>query len=429
MTPDEARHRFGDTTYVLPVRRSTPVADDQDLTSYLAWLARRMPVIVVDGSPPEIYAQHHQRWSHLVRHISPVSSAPNGKVAGVCDGVYAASTAYVVIADDDVRYDDDSLTAVVGLLSRHQAVIPQNYFQPSRWHTHWDTGRTLLNRAVGHDYAGTVALTRSDFVETGGYCGAVLFENLELARTLRAAGLSVCDAPGIYVARRPPTARQFLAQRTRQAYDSHAQPLRFLVELGLLPAVVASRQSPGRLAALAALVFVMAEVGRRRAGGTAVWTARAPLWAPAWVLERSVTSWAALLLGRRGGVRYHGKRLKVAAHRQDQLHSGRCPERSCSCELPRDTPSRVPTASRHHLQLIECRDGPILVRGATSVRDKNNAVHPITRPLAALCRCGKSSRHPWCDGTHKLLAAQPAHGGVVFNVQGLQVCEGATTDD
>lgn len=48
-------------------------------------------------------------------------------------------------------------------------------------------------------------------------------------------------------------------------------------------------------------------------------------------------------------------------------------------------------------------DGPMLLRGAASVKDAEGRVHPIDRPVVALCRCDKSSRLPWCDGTHKVI--------------------------
>lgn len=47
--------------------------------------------------------------------------------------------------------------------------------------------------------------------------------------------------------------------------------------------------------------------------------------------------------------------------------------------------------------------GPALVRGATSVRDDDGNVHPVTRPVVGVCMCGKSQRAPWCDGTHKFV--------------------------
>jgi CDGSH-type Zn-finger protein len=48
-----------------------------------------------------------------------------------------------------------------------------------------------------------------------------------------------------------------------------------------------------------------------------------------------------------------------------------------------------------------CPGGPLLVRGAETVRDEAGEEHAVTRPVVALCACGKSSRKPWCDSTHK----------------------------
>ena len=48
-----------------------------------------------------------------------------------------------------------------------------------------------------------------------------------------------------------------------------------------------------------------------------------------------------------------------------------------------------------------CKGGPMLLRGATEVRDEDGAVHPVSRPVVALCRCHRSDRMPWCDSSHK----------------------------
>ena len=148
----------------------------------------------------------------------------------------------------------------------------------------------------------------------GGYDGNVLFENLELSRTVEAAGGREHRDDGLFVRREPPTARQFRGQRVRQAYDSLAQPSRMAAELALLPATLGlaglarSRSRRRRAAGRAGLALglagtvALAERGRRRAGGREVFPATAALWAPVWLAERAVCAW--LALGRRlsGGV-------------------------------------------------------------------------------------------------------------------------------
>ena len=53
-----------------------------------------------------------------------------------------------------------------------------------------------------------------------------------------------------------------------------------------------------------------------------------------------------------------------------------------------------------------CVGGPLLVRGADKVQDETGQEHEVTRPVVALCMCGKSARKPWCDSTHKAIPAR-----------------------
>jgi CDGSH-type Zn-finger protein len=55
------------------------------------------------------------------------------------------------------------------------------------------------------------------------------------------------------------------------------------------------------------------------------------------------------------------------------------------------------------VEVTPCPDGPALVRGASVVRDADGNAHEVTRPVVAVCVCGKSQRAPWCDGTHKVI--------------------------
>ena len=315
-------HAELDVDYVLPLRWSAPdPAGLAELTDYLAGLSRLVRVTVVDGSPAEVYAEHDRRWRQRcpdVVHLPPDPDLDfgNGKVNGIYTGLRRAAGEHVVVADDDVRWSPADLARVPGLLADADLVHPQNVFDPMPWHARWDTARSLLNRAFAADWPGTEALRRSVLVAAGGYDGDTMFDNLELDRTIRAHGGRVLRERGLYVRRRPPTARHFRSQRVRQAYDSAAQPARLAVELALLPATVlaVARRRPGLLAAGAAAAVGLAEVGRRRDGGAAAFPPDTPLWAPLWLAERAVCSWLAVGQRLRGGVRYRDRRLRVAAH-------------------------------------------------------------------------------------------------------------------
>jgi hypothetical protein len=314
-----SEHAAQPITYILPIKSYLPQSEGE-LTAYLRWLSTQAEVIVVDGSAPLVHAQHRAAWGGFVRHVRPAPdlATPMGKVGGVLTGVRLASHERLVIADDDVRYDAPALQRLSRALDDAHVVRPQNYFVPLPlpWHARWDTGRMLLNRLWGGDWPGTLGVRRSILRATDGYDGRAMFENLELVRTVLAAGGTESVPLGLFVARRPSTTRHFWSQRVRQAYDELARPGRLAAQLAVLPlaALGVARFGWPVLAVSAVVVAGAAELGRRRAGGAAVFPMSGSLLAPAWVAERAVCSW--LAVGARvalGGVPYRGTILRHAA--------------------------------------------------------------------------------------------------------------------
>ncbi len=303
-------------TYVVPLRTAAD-ADIDDLASYLTRLSHAVDqVLVVDGSAPEVVAGRRARVGDTVEVLVPDHSTLNGKVANVDTGLRNARNEWVVLADDDVRYEIEQLAAVSSRLAAADVVRPQNYFSSWPWHARFDGARSLLNRMSGGDWPGTLAIRRSTYLRAGGYAGDVLFENFELVRTLlRAGGREAC-ALDLFVARRPPTARHFRGQQIRQAYDEFARPARLCVFLAVLPLTLqAALRRRMRVVATAALaVIAVAEAGRRRAGGAA----RVPGF-----LRARRTGMAALavslFLGSRGGARPRRGPVRRPPHRAGRV--------------------------------------------------------------------------------------------------------------
>lgn len=338
-------------TYVLPIRRWRSAAD-AELAAYLQWLAAEpgIQVVVVDGSSREIFDAHRAAWPEAVFHV-PVDAdltGRYGKVNGVITGVRAARHERVVVADDDVRWDREGLRRMARLLDHAELVCPQNHFDPLPWHARWDTARSLVNRAAGIDFPGTLGVRRSAVLAAGGYDGDALFENLELIRTVQAVGGRAVSAPDLYVRRLPPAAGHFWSQRVRQAYDDLTLPARFAAELALGPLVTALvvRRRPRALAVGGLVATAAAEVGRRRAGGSAVFPASCSLFAPAWLGERAVCAWVALWLRlARGGVSYAGTRLRKPANPPGEIRRRLQAQRSATL-TPATSRRPAPAAGR-----------------------------------------------------------------------------------
>ena len=59
------------------------------------------------------------------------------------------------------------------------------------------------------------------------------------------------------------------------------------------------------------------------------------------------------------------------------------------------------------------RNGPYLIDGDdVTVVDWNGVEYPVDRRPIALCRCGASTRKPFCDGTHSKVGFAAAESAV-----------------
>jgi len=288
------------------------------MTHYLRRLSGYLNVIVVDGSPSEIYEHHAGLWSAHLTHIPPDPSLTfmNGKVNGVTTGVRCAETDVIIVADDDIRMDGSAIERMVDALQDHDVVIAQSYFDPTPWHAQWDEARILLNRAFGVHFPAALGLRRSLFIEIGGYDGNVLFENLELIRSMRFAGGRITQPNDLFVRHLAPERGAFWSQRVRQAYDDFTLPARMTLWLSVGPTILIAlrRKRFGWVLAGGIAVTLVAEVGRRRGGGSRVYPATAPLFAVPWLAERAVCSWGAVWYRMvKGGVPYRDGVIKRAA--------------------------------------------------------------------------------------------------------------------
>lgn len=57
------------------------------------------------------------------------------------------------------------------------------------------------------------------------------------------------------------------------------------------------------------------------------------------------------------------------------------------------------------------RNGPYIVNGTVELRDADGNTYEVKETIA-LCRCGASTKKPFCDGTHSKVGFQAAEQAV-----------------
>lgn len=356
-------------SYILPIRRSKfSKTEAHEFADYFKTLtAAGCEVLVIDGSPPQVFAEHDKIWSKFCRHerVDPRFQFLNDKVNGIHTGVRLARNEKIVLADDDIRYTPINLGQMCALLEEFEVVRPQNYLYDPHlsplprgketadtrgvgsplpqgeeaaerqvkaivWWGMLESARMLINRATLRtaDYPGTCGFRRQTFLDAGEYDGDVLFDNEELIRHLVRHRARIVYTNNFFVAKRSPTFRKWLEQRPRQAYEDFGLRFKTALFASLLPiAITLAFLNLEWLSIFAvfalSLSILLALSGWLRGDARKYFPFHACLFAPLWVLERSVsTYWAFYWLITRGGYPF-GKRLLTKGIGRDWIEGGR----------------------------------------------------------------------------------------------------------
>lgn len=308
-------------TFIIPIRHAD--VDELEIERfgvYLQMLRRAgCEVLVVDGSRAAVFAAHARMWDEHCSHVAPDPQYTylNGKVNGVHTGVDLASCERVILADDDIRYRPEDLKRMCQLLDRFEMVRPQNYISPLPWWARLETARILINRGSlrAGDYPGTCGFRRSTMRRVGPYDGDVLFDNEEIVRHFALREANINYATDFFILKRPPTLTKWIEQRPRQAYEDFVMRAKTVAFFSVLPVTAAISVFLGPRAGLLLLaVFFLASVllsgrGLLRNSAYRVFPVVSPLFAPLWIVERSLSVyWALYWKGRYGGYPF-GQRL------------------------------------------------------------------------------------------------------------------------
>lgn len=317
----------GFCTYLLTIRRVKFCSKEaEDFRNYFITLfTAGCEVLVVDGSPPEIFAKHSEVWNDFCRHVSVDSQYKylNGKVNGIHTGVALAGQNRIILADDDIRYAPGDVRRMAELLEDYDLVRPQNYLQPLPFWARTEAARMLINRAwiAEGDYSGTLGVTKSAMLRVGHYDGDVLFDNEEIVRHFRNKNAKIKYARDFFLLKLSPTFGKWIEQRPRQAYEDFVMRAKTLFFVSLPVVVAFTWQSAGwRLAFTYIVIIAFGAICTAALGLTDGASRFFPftviLYAPLWVAERSIgTYWAFYWYFTRGGYPFGDKVLSKGTGR------------------------------------------------------------------------------------------------------------------
>jgi hypothetical protein len=404
--------------------------DAGELRDYLPILkSADCEIIVIDGSPADVFAQHHRVWSEFCRHeqVNPRFKCLNDKVNGIHTGVHLATTDKIVLADDDIRYTSGDIDEICSLLEVFKVVRPQNYFSqrwigppacesfrsfagatmsaasppnniergaldppPLPWWAKMEGARMLINRAILRtaDYPGTCAFRRSTMLRSGEYDGDVLFDNEEIIRHFARHVARIHYANDFFIRKRPPKFRKWLEQRPRQAYEDfglRAKTTLFAVSLpGMaLLGIFAGLWWMSIFALLIATTSILlAMAGRARGRAKDFFPFNVCFFAPLWVFERALsTYWAFYWFVKRGGYPF-GDRLLSKGIGRDWIEGGKIAAVSASqtkVQIPTriifpDFKDRTRSSSKTAKKVIN-RTLPMMQEAATPKRSPKSSIH------------------------------------------------------
>jgi hypothetical protein len=294
-------------SYVVVVESATAsMGDLRELANYLSTLrVTGCDVVVLDPSPRMLFDLNARILRWVARHV-PVR-AEHCTSSGTLDRLRAAASVAacekVIVASEDVRYTPAAIGQLCDLLATHEVVEPQDYLDPLPWWGSIEAGRILVHRGIEPqpDHGATFGFRRGT---VRALRALNLIDDRDPARRLAAAGAEVHAASDVFVRREPGAFDDWLQERPRLAGNDFALLLKSAFFFSLVPFLLVLGLVGGmRLAGVYAGIIGFSSVGlalRGRAGASSYFPIHACLFAPLWVLERSVSVYWALFRKLRG---------------------------------------------------------------------------------------------------------------------------------
>lgn len=284
-------------TYIFTIQRtSISAAEIQEISYYLSLLnSTGCEVIVVDGSPLEVYAAHEGAWFSLCRHVKIASRyhSTSLHINSLYTGISMAQCQKIIFASDTVRYTPDDLLRMCELLEHFELVRPQNYLFPLNWWSQIESVGILVNRTIlpGGDSPETFGFKTPAFQK---FCSRKdkAFETAEdVTRQFIMHQAKVCFALDFLIQRNSPSFKDWCSECFRDTYKNFSFGLKpwiflLMIPLGILLSLFLGTQFLGfYFVSILLNLITITFLGRFR-GGSRFFPLKLSFAAPAWLAER-----------------------------------------------------------------------------------------------------------------------------------------------
>jgi hypothetical protein len=287
-------------SYVIGIEGGPMAFDDlRSLGERCTLLTREgCEVVVVDASEPAAFDDHRRVLRWVARHLPPAPAhlTADGTLHLLEASADFAQTNKVVVATPAAHYQPEDLHRVCDLLEDHEVVVPNEYLDPLPWWARIDAGRMLLQRAVvvSPDAVGTFGFRRDSLAAIRRHGRPS--DAGDILHALARQGMELHDAADVFIRQTPPALGDWWTRRPQQSRLSPAGAALFVTLIPLLAMaglLGGAGLTAGFSGALAFSTFALAVRGRLGLAAR-YFPMSVCLFAPVWLLERSLTAYRAV---------------------------------------------------------------------------------------------------------------------------------------
>lgn len=285
---------------------------------------KNIQLIIADESAPDVFSYINKilSYNENVIHFIPTDeerTGDNDKSNGIYSAIKFIKYENILIIDDHYRVELSELKIINNYFKEYDVFKVMPKFIKNNIMASIDLcGMFIVNILDKRkQYCGHIALKRNLFTKYGFPCRDSLFDEFAFENHFRKFNCKIGFPENVFLSSvYDITFLKFLEQRVRYSYENFAFPLRFILLLSILPIsaflfIISPIYMFLFIIMLNWFLVIFSYMGQKK-----YYTSQGypyiSFFAPLWFIHYPITTWIAIILFLRGGVKFGGKRIKKA---------------------------------------------------------------------------------------------------------------------